>query len=164
MREADRQQRPVYEDTRFQNISWTLQRVGWVAVVLIALAALTGVLSHGFLSNAVARQNGFPLTVSYERFQRMTVLYRFDVAMPRGAGDEIRLTFNKAFWDLYEIDSVQPQPARSNSSDGVFTMTFDAPERGFNAVVWARPRSFGYAPLEIGTPQGSLTLPVLVYP
>ena len=164
MREADRQQRPVYEDARFQNISWTLQRVGWAAVVLIAIAGLTGVLSHGHLSNVVARQSGLPLSVGYERFQRMTVLYRFDITMPRGPEDEIRLTFNKAFWDLYEIDSVQPQPARSSSSDGVFTMTFDAPERSFNAVVWARPRSFGYAPLEIGTPQGSLTLPVLVYP
>ncbi len=162
MREADR--RPVYEDVRFQNISWGLQRIGWVAVVLIAIAGLTGVLSHGFLSRAVAQQSGLPLTVSYERFQRMTVLYRFDIATPRGVEDEIRLTFNKAFWDLYEIDSVQPQPVRSSSNDGLFTMTFDAPERGFNAVVWARPRSFGYVPIEIGTPQGSLTLPVLVYP
>jgi hypothetical protein len=164
MREADRQQRPVYEDTRFQNISWALQRVGWTVVVLIALTALTGVLSHGYLSNAVARQNASPLTVSYERFQRMTVLYRFDIAMPRSVEDEIRLTFNKAFWDLYEIDSVQPQPARSHSSDGAFTLTFDAAEGSFNAVVWARPRSFGYAPIEIGTPQGSLALPVLIYP
>ena len=164
MREADRQPRPVYEDTRFQDISWTLQRIGWVAVALIAVLGLTGVLSHGYLSHTVAQQNGFPLTVSYERFQRMTVLYRFDIAMPRGTEDEIRLTFNKTFWDLYETDSVQPQPARSSSSDGGFTLTFDAPERSFNAVVWARPRSFGYAPIEIGTPQGSLTLPVLVYP
>ena len=164
MREANRQQRPVYEDARFQNISWVLQRFGWVIVVLVALAALTGVLSHGYLSHAVARQSGLPLTVNYERFQRMTVLYRFDIAIPRGAEDEIRLAFNKAFWDLYEIDAVQPQPARSSASDGVFTMTFEATDRNFNAVVWARPRSFGYAPLEIGTPQGSLTLPVLVYP
>jgi len=164
MREADRQQRPVYEDAHFQDMSWTLQRVGWVAVVLIALAALTGVLSHGFFSNVVARQNGFPLTVSYERFQRMSVLYRFDLSMARGAEDETRITFNKAFWDLYEIDSIQPQPERSSSNDGGFTLTFDAAGRSFNAVVWARPRGFGYAPLEIGTPHGSLTLPVLVYP
>ncbi len=164
MREADRQHRPVYEDIRFQNISWALQRVGWTIVVLIALAALTGVFSHGHLSNAVARQNGSALTVNYERFQRMTALYRLDIAMPRSVEDEILLTFNKAFWDLYEIDSVQPQPARSNSSDGGFTLAFDAPESTFNAVMWVRPRTFGYAPIEISTPQGSLTLPVLVYP
>jgi hypothetical protein len=112
----------------------------------------------------VARQDGFPLVVSYERFQRMSALYRFDLSMPQGAEDEIKITFDRAFWDLYEIDSIQPQPARSSSSNGGFTLTFEAVERGFNAVVWARPRSFGYTPLEIGTPHGSLNLPVLVYP
>jgi len=165
MREADRPQRPVFEDMHFQDISWTLQRAGWIAVALIAILALTGVFSHGFFSAAVARQEGFPLTVSYERFQRMTASYRFYISMPSGAEDEIRLIFNKAFSDLYEIDSIQPQPARSSSINGGFVLAFDTPERGgFSAVVWARPRSFGYAPLEIGTPRGALTLPVLVYP
>lgn len=164
MREADRPQRPIHEDMHFQEISWTLQRVGWIAVALIAVLALTGVFSHGFFSSAVAQQNGLPLIVNYERFQRMTVLHRFDISMPAGAEDEIQLTFNKAFWDLYEIDSIQPQPARSSSGDGTFVLTFAATDRRFNAVVWARPRSFGYAPLEIGTPRGALTMPVFVYP
>ncbi len=164
MREADRPFRPVYEDMHFQEISWTLQRTGWVAAALIVLFALTGVFAHGVASKAVARQDGFPLTVSYERFQRMTALYRFDISMPRGADDEIRLVFNKTFWGLYEIDSIQPQPVRSSASEGGFVLTFDAGDRGLDAVIWARPRSFGYAPLEIGTPRGALTLPVLVYP
>ena len=165
MAEADRPRRPVYEDMHFQEISWTLQRVGWVVLALITLLALTGVFSHGYFSTAVARQNGLPLSVNYERFQRMSALHRFDVAMPAGSEDDIRLTFNKAFTDLYEIDSIQPQPLRSNASDGGIVLTFDWPERGnFNAAIWARPRNFGTAPLEIGTPRGSLTFPVLVYP
>jgi hypothetical protein len=165
MSDTDRPRRPVYEDMHFQEISWTLQRVGWVALALISLLALTGVFSHGHFSNAVARQDGLPLSVNYERFQRMSALHRFDIAMPPGAEDDIRLTFNKAFTDLYEIDSIQPQPLRSNASNGGIVLTFDWPERGnFNAVMWARPRNFGYAPLEIGTPRGSLTFPVLVYP
>ena len=165
MREADRQQRPVYEDMHFQEVSWTLQRAGWVAVVLIVALALTGVFSHGFFSKAVARQDGLALTINYERFQRMTASYRFDISVPPGTEDEIRLTFNKTFSDFYEIDSIQPQPVRSNSINGGFVLAFDAADRsGFNAVVWARSRSFGYAPLEIGTPRGALTLPILVYP
>ena len=165
MREADRPQRPVFEDVHFQDISWTLQRVGWIAVALIAVLALTGVFSHGFFSNAVARQDGLPLSIKYERFQRMTASYRFYIATPASAEEEVRLIFNKAFSDLYEIDSIQPQPARSNSINGGLVLAFDAVDRGgFNAVVWARPRSFGYAPLEIGTPRGALTLPVFVYP
>jgi hypothetical protein len=165
MREADRQQRPVFEDMHFQELSWTLQRAGWVVIALIVALALTGVFSHGFFSSAVARQNGFPLTVNYERFQRLTASYRFDIFMPPSGEDEIRLTFNKTFSDFYEIDSIQPQPLRSNSINGGFVLAFEAADRsGFYAVVWARPRSFGYAPLEIGTPQGALTLPVLVYP
>ena len=165
MSDTDRPRRPVYEDMHFQEISWTLQRIGWVVLALIAVLALTGVFSHGYFSNAVARQDGLPLNVNYERFQRMSALHRFDVTMPPGAEDDIRLTFNKAFTDLYEIDSIQPQPLRSNASAGGIVLTFDWPERGnFNTVIWARPRNFGHVPLEIGTPRGSLTLPVLVYP
>ena len=165
MPDPDRPQRPVHEDMHFQTISWTLQRIGWIAAALLAVLALTGVFSHGFFSNAVARQDGFPLTVSYERFQRMTVLHRFDISMPPGTDDEIRLTFNKVFWNLYEIDSIQPQPARSSANGGEFVLSFDMANRdGFSAVIWARPRSFGYAALEIGTSRGALDVPVIVYP
>jgi hypothetical protein len=165
MAEAERPRRPVYEDMHFQEISWTFQRVGWVVLALIAVLALTGVFSHGYFSNAVARQDGFALSVNYERFQRMSALHRFDVTMAPGAEDDVRLTFNKAFTDLYEIDSIQPQPLRSNASNGGIVFTFDLPERGnFNAMIWARPRNFGYVPLEIGTPRGSLIAPVIVYP
>lgn len=165
MSDTDRPRRPVREDMRFQNMSWTLQRVGWVFLALIILCGLAGLFSHGYLSNAVARQDGLPLTVNYDRFQRMTSLHRFDMSIPPGTEDEIRLTFNKAFSDLYEIDSIQPQPLRSNVSDGGLIFTFHPPERGdFNAVLWVRPRSFGYVPVEIGTPRGSLTIPIVVYP
>jgi hypothetical protein len=165
MSDTDRQRRPVHEDMHFQKISWTLQRVGWVAIALIVVLALTGIFSHGYFSNAVARQDGFPLTVNHERFQRMTTLHRFDISLPFGNDDEIRLTFNKTFSDLYEIDSIQPPPLRSNASDGGLILTFELPERGnFNAVMWVRPRNFGFASLEIGTPRGALTLPILVYP
>jgi hypothetical protein len=165
MSDTDRPRRPVREDMRFQNMSWTLQRVGWVFLALIVLCGVAGLFSHGYLSNAVARQDGLPLTVNYDRFQRMTSLHRFDMSIPPGAEDEIRLTFNKAFSDLYEIDSIQPQPLRSNVSDGGLIFTFHPPERGdFNAVLWVRPRSFGYVPVAIGTPRGSLTMPIVVYP
>jgi hypothetical protein len=165
MSDADRQRRPVYEDMRFQEISWTLQRVGWTALALIVVLALTGIFSHGHFSNVVARQDDFPLTVNHERFQRMSALHRFDMSLLPDNEDEIRLTFNKTFSDLYEIDSIQPQPVRSNASNGGLILTFELPERGnFNAVMWVRPRSFGFASLEIGTPRGSLTLPIFVYP
>jgi hypothetical protein len=165
MSDTDRPRRPVHEDMRFQEISWAMQRVGWVCLALIVVVALTGVFSHGYFSHAVARQDGFPLTVSHDRFQRMSGLHRFDVVLPPGHEDEIRLTFNKAFSDLYEIDSIQPQPLRSSVSDGGLVLTFALPERGdFNAVMWVRPRNFGLTSLEIGTPHGSLTLPIVVYP
>lgn len=164
MHEADPPQRPVFEDIRFQNLSWVLQRIGWVAVALIVTAAATGVLSHGALSHVVARQDGLSLTVGYERFQRMTVLYRFDITAQPGAGDQITLSFNKAFWDAYEIDAIQPQPVRSTSNDGAFELTFEVGDRSFSAVMWARPRIFGRIPAEIGTVRGVLTLPIIVFP
>lgn len=165
MSDTDRQRRPVDENMHFQEVSWTLQRVGWIGLALIVVLALTGLFSHGHFSNVVARQEGFPLTVSHERFQRMSALHRFDLSMSPGSEDEIRLTFNKAFSDLYEIDSIQPQPLRSNANDGGLILTFELPERGdFNATMWVRPRSFGPVSLEIGTPRGSLPLPIVVYP
>ncbi len=167
MSDTDRPRRPVREDMRFQNMSWTLQRVGWVFLALIVLCGLAGLFSHGYLSNAVARQDGLPLTVNYDRFQRMTSLHRFDMSIPPGAEDEIRLTFNKAFSDLYEINSIQPQPLRSNVSDGGLDLHIPSAHRSAAISMrccGSRPRSFGYVPVEIGTPRGSLTMPIVVYP
>jgi hypothetical protein len=150
---------------RFQERSWLAERIGWgLLAIFVGLASL-GVFSNGALSAAKAEREGVPLSVDYERFQRKSALTRFAVHMPRQTEDEIWLRFSRSFQDTYEVESVQPQPLRSNAGINGINLFFDASEQGaLTVIIWARPRHFGRINLEVARLPSMLQFPVLIYP
>lgn len=157
---------PIADELHFQKTSWIIQRIGWAVLVAVVLAALLGVFSHGYVSRAVASRPDAQLTVEYERFQRASLLTRLTVTLAPGAHDEARLRFGPVFQDLYEIEAVEPRPARSSASGKGLDLYFDAPEReDVHVVFWARPRRTGLFALSAANAEGSeLPFRVFVYP
>ena len=78
---------PVRESVRFQKAVWIAERVAWILLALVPLAALAGVFSHGPLSDRKATAPDSPFTVEYERFQRSTVQARFVFRIPVENGE-----------------------------------------------------------------------------
>lgn len=155
---------PVREDMRFQEKSWLAQRIGWLLLAVFIGLAISGVLSRGVLSGADARREGVALTAEYERFQRRSAVTYFTLHVPRQSEDEIWLQLGRAFQDTYEIESIQPPPARSNTSGGI-NLFFDAYDQGdLDIVIRARPRRFGAMTLDISRSSGRLQFPVLIFP
>ena len=58
----------ISQDLTFQRRSWIVQRVGWVMLALLILAALGGLFGPGPLSRARAGPHDGPLWVEYQRF------------------------------------------------------------------------------------------------
>jgi hypothetical protein len=156
---------PVREDMRFQTMTWTLERVAWALLALVPLAALTGVFSHGPLSWQTAQAPNSAFSVEYERFQRITVQARFVVRMPPAEADEVRLRLSPVFQLSYDIQSVQPEPARSSAGADGLDLYFLPAEGDLAVVIWATPRDFGSFHIQAKTDLSEAgELPVLIYP
>jgi hypothetical protein len=156
---------PVSEDMRFQERSWLIRRGGWVLLAIFILLALAGVFSKGILSIAKAEREGVALSVDYERFQRRDAATHFTIRLPKQTEDEIWLRLGPAFQRAYDIEAVQPPPARSNVGGSGLNLFFDAFDQAdLNVVIRARPKRFGAVTVEFARLPGSLQMPVLIYP
>jgi hypothetical protein len=165
MREEDSRTHPIQEDMRFQYASWMAERVAWVLIALVPLLALSGVFARGALSENTVVDPAGSLSLTYERFQRATALSRL-TARVTPVSDEVRLRLSSSFQHRFQIESVQPQPARSTGGRSGLELFFSRPPAGeLNVVIWAQPRHFGIHELEAETDgSGPVKFSVVVYP
>jgi hypothetical protein len=155
---------PVLENMRLQNAFWAWERATWVVLAIILLIALTGLFAHGPLSERTVGDAGLSLT--YERFQRVTALARLTARISVSSGDEASLTLSPAFADNFQISDIEPRPLRSTAGPGGLELVFQAPAAGeLSLVIWAHPRSFGYFDLSAAASrEGRVAFSILVYP
>jgi hypothetical protein len=164
MREQQSRDHPVAENMRLQNAFWAWERATWIVLAIILLIALTGVLAHGPLSERTVTDGG--LSVSYERFQRVTSLARLNARIAGSHGLESSLTLSPAFAENFQIADIEPRPLRSSAGPRGLELVFQAPAAGeLSVVIWSHPRSFGRFDLTAAAdPQGRVAFSVLVYP
>jgi hypothetical protein len=120
--------------------------------------------AHGPLSERTVGDAGLSLT--YERFQRVTALARLTARISVSSGDEASLTLSPAFADNFQISDIEPRPLRSTAGPGGLELVFQAPAAGeLSLVIWAHPRSFGYFDLSAAASrEGRVAFSILVYP
>jgi hypothetical protein len=164
MRERDSHDYPVAENMRLQNAFWRWERATWVVLAIILVIALTGLLAHGPLSKRTVADAGLSLT--YERFQRITAVARLSARISVSSGDEASLTLSPAFAENFQISDIEPRPLRSTAGPEGLELVFQAPAAGkLSLVIWAHPRSFGFFDLSAAAgSQGRVAFSILVYP
>jgi hypothetical protein len=164
MREQDSRNYPVREDMRLQAAFWAWERAAWAVIAAIVLIALTGLFAHGPLSEKTAADGGLSLT--YERFQRVTALAQLSARISVPYGDEARLTLSPSFPANFQIADMEPRPLRSSAGPRGLELVFQAPSAGaLSVVIWAHPRSFGIFDLTAAAdPGGRVAFSILVYP
>jgi hypothetical protein len=164
MRERHNRNYPVPENIRLQNAFWAWERTTWIVLAVILLIALTGLLAHGPLSKRTVTDGG--LSVTYEQFQRVTALARFNARILVSYGDEASLTLSPSFADSFQIADIEPRPLRSSAGLQGLEFVFQAPATGeLSVVLWAYPRSFGRFDLTAAAgPEGRVAFSILVYP
>jgi hypothetical protein len=166
MREEQSRTHPVSEDMPFQYAFWIAERVAWVILALVPLIALSGIFAHGIVSETTVGAAGSSLTMQYERFQRQTALSKFVARVSPANSGEVRLRLSPSFQRVFEIESIQPQPARSTASSNGLEFFFHPPSADeFTAVIWTRPREFGSVAVKADGDRGDpLNFSIFVYP
>jgi hypothetical protein len=165
MREQDSRSYPVREHMRLQYAFWACERAMWVAMAIILVLALSGALARGALSHSTVADPSQRLSLTYERFQRATVVSRYVAKISASNVGEVGLRLGPSFHDKFQIADIEPRPVRSSAGPQGLELVFAPPAAGELAVViWAQPRSFGMFDFAAAAGEASVALSILVYP
>jgi hypothetical protein len=102
----------VDQDMQFQRREWAVQRIGWVAGVLVLAASLAGALGHGPLSHAEAEGLDGALHVKYERIVRSNRPVDLTFSLAAGTGNETVLWLSREMMERMSVEAVRPEPVR----------------------------------------------------
>jgi hypothetical protein len=98
-----------YERTRCFRRAWVFERVGWIVMAAILVAAAVGLFGHGWLSDAKAGA-GDELVVDYSRFGRAHSPIELAVEW-LARGQEPTLWISRPYLDEFEITEIRPTPS-----------------------------------------------------
>jgi hypothetical protein len=109
---------------KHQRHEWWFERVGWVLMLLVIVAALLGFIGPGPLtSREVAGGEGSP-TIEYYVVEHYGAPGRFVVRAPPGRRETLQLTVSRSFCDRATAESIVPPPASVAADDDDVTYTF----------------------------------------
>jgi hypothetical protein len=147
----------------FQRRFERVQRVAWWLLALVPVAAIAGLFGGGLFSEATAGSERARVTVTYQRFGRLTADTELQLKFA-GPARTTDVAISRAFLDRYDTSEVRPQPLRVRTLANAIVFTFAAAPAG--------RATFSLTPAEVGSSRGTVTVsdgtPVhvkqLVYP
>ena len=121
------------DDPRFQERLWTVERVAWVLLAALILAALLGFTGSGGPFGRSSAASG-PGEIDYPLVARWAAPERIEVTAL--AGEPLTVSVDRAFLELFQIEGVVPEPTRSAAGPAGITYAFEtAPGVGGTATV-----------------------------
>jgi hypothetical protein len=125
------------QDLDFERRSWTIERIGWVVMAMVGLAALAGLLGPGPLSETTAGEQGGPLRLEYSRFGRFRapLTLRVHVGLNAGQQGPVRLWLNRKYLDAVQIEQITPQPWQVEAEPEQMTYVFPVSEPSRSTVI-----------------------------
>jgi hypothetical protein len=159
----------VNQDPEYQRRTWIVQRVGWVLMCLIVLAALLGLTGRGPLSTATAGLPDGPLRVEYQRFDRHRAPSEFQILLPasEAPNGQVRVWIDRGYLSGVEIQTIVPEPESVEIGEDRVTYSFNVNRAGPPVRLGFRVTYDGFGPkrggigLEDGEP---VTFGQFIYP
>jgi hypothetical protein len=148
----------IAQDMPHQRLAWKIERVGWLLMALLLLAALVGLLGPGLLSDATAGQRGSALSVEYSRFERYQSpnQLRVQIGAVATQGGKANLWFNREFIENIELRHIDPEPENVEAAADRFTYSFNLhPGQSSGVTLHFEPNKFGHMPIRVGTSAGA---------
>jgi hypothetical protein len=134
----------IDQDLAFQQKMWRFQRFGWLALLLVALAAAVGVFGvNGPLSRQ--RASAEALQLEYQRFVRYETPAALTVQLAPQGGDSASLWLGQGFAERFLVEQIVPEPERVEATPERVTYTFATPRSGgpLQVTLHIRPQQPG---------------------
>lgn len=157
----------ISEDMAFQRRTWLVERVAWIVLGAILIAALLGFFGGGgpAASTRAATEDG-NLSMQYERFVRLESPTQLRV-VARSLESTLRLWLGREYVEAVEITSIVPQPDRVETAEDryIFEFPVAAPEQAATVFLHVEPRSAWNVSGRLGVEGGGeLAFGQFVYP
>jgi hypothetical protein len=120
-------------DIAYERREWVAQRVAWVVMLLLVVAAILGLLgSSGLLGMASSTAPDGSIEVIRERVGRYHAPTELIIEVSPGAIEqgEVRVWLDADYADGLTIDSIMPEPESSELEPGRIVYTFPVSEPG----------------------------------
>ncbi|HJU04176.1 MAG TPA: hypothetical protein VJ692_03420 [Nitrospiraceae bacterium] len=135
------------EDVPFQRRVWRIQRIGWMAMAGLLLAALSGVFGQGWLSDETAANSSGTLWIDYERFGRWesTLALRVHVGSGASPNGTVRIRLDQDYLSNLQIEGMMPEPDSTETSATAVTYVFRTTDADQQAVItlYTKMKRFG---------------------
>ena len=159
----------IAQDLDFQRREWRAQRIGWVVMALLILAALLGLTGSGLLARATVGETGSPLQLEYSRFDRLEAPTTLDVeiAGEAASGEQVEVWVDRAYLQTVQVEQVVPEPEEVRSRGDRLAYVFGVDEPGQPVMITfdLRHTSFGPKSGQVGLgDEQLLSFSQFVYP
>ena len=152
------------DNERRQLVHWRVERVGWVCMLLLVIAALAGVFGSGLFSEAEVAGEG--VRVKYSRFTRVTKAVALDITLEHPT-ENTTLAISREYLQSFEVSGILPQPVSSRTTREQHVFSFAiVPGEPLHVTVQLTPSegAFGFRNGRIGTPAGVADFWQFVWP
>jgi len=103
----------IEQDMDFQESTWRIQRIGWILMIAVVIAAIAGVCGGGPASSAEVGDPGSGMTVSYDRFTRMNARETLDLEISPAAirpDSTVSVWLDREWMESVEVNAITPEP------------------------------------------------------
>lgn len=137
-----------------------MQRIGWVMMLLVAVAALLGLFGRGPLSSAHLGVEGSPLRADYERFLRLDSPAQLTVYIGAAGvrpDSTVELWLDRTWLAGMQVKAITPDPQKTRVGANQVTYTFHVDPSATPARITydLETRSFGMVKGRLGLMNGS---------
>jgi hypothetical protein len=143
------------QDLEFERRSWTIERIGWVVMAIVGLAALIGVLGPGPLSETTAGEPDGPLWLEYSRLGRFSAPLTLRVHLGPSAGQQrlARIWLSREYLEGVQVERVTPHAAEVEAGPEQLTYVFPVRDPSRETAV-----TFSLKAQQIGRQRGCVGL------
>ena len=95
----------------FQRRFHVIQRIAWWLLALVPVAAIAGLFGGGLFGETTTGSRAAGVTVSYDRFARVTADTEIELRLARADGPTA-VSISRSLLDRYDISEIRPEPER----------------------------------------------------
>jgi hypothetical protein len=156
----------IDEDIALERKNWILQRIAWVLMALLVLAALLGFTGDGGLTGISKRTAGSKadgLEIDYERFLRYKAPTELLVTFYAAAGpSRHELHFSKGFYEKIQVEQVIPEPLEVYTHEQGITYRFS--DNVSSVTFYLKPKRIGSITHTVSAGGPGISFSQFVYP
>lgn len=162
------QELEIDEDLKLERRTWVIQRISWIIMFLILIAALLGFTGRGGLEgiNKMKATSALQsMEIEYERYLRNEVSSEMKVNLRNVNSSNPSIFFSKEFYENIRVEQIVPEPEMVQVGPTGITYTFQANHPESHIMLYIKPMHIGSLNITARGPNNdALRFSLFVYP